>query len=144
MAKAKHRLVTYDPKRDGDTAAMQRLHMALFPDLVMPYFGDGRWWLVYAGSKPIAFAGYSRSTIELGAAYLWRVGVLEGHRGHGLQRTLMDTCVVFARLDGFDRIVSDTTENPPSANNFVRTGWSTYVPAKPWSLPSAIYWIKTL
>lgn len=144
MTKTRYIFTAYNPTTDGHTTALQKLHMALFPDLSAPYFPDGKWWLTYAGKRAVAFVGYSLSLIEKDAAYLWRVGVVEGHRGHGLQRVLMDTCVVHARLEGFARIVSDTTDNPPSANNFVRTGWETFFPVKPWGFPSAIYWQKRL
>lgn len=146
MAKTTLTLVQFDPANDAHVTAIQRLHMRLFPGCNMPYFAEARsrYFLVFSQATPVAFGGYGPSTIERGAAYFWRVGVIPSQRGRGLQARIMEASEEHARQAGFARIVSDTTDNPPSANNFVRRGWLTYTPKKPWSFASAIYWFKTL
>ncbi len=45
---------------------------------------------------------------------------------------------------GFKSIVSDTTKNLASANNFIACGYRTYMPKVPWSFEAAVYWRKEI
>lgn len=128
------------------------LHQAVFAkpySAPLPTNGEewpGAWWIGYDGDLPVSFAG-AEPGHGLGlstAAYLTRVGVLLTHRGHGLQRRHMQAIERWARQEGYRSIVSDTTKNPPSANNFIACGYKTFTPKEPWSFDAAIYWTKLL
>lgn len=41
-------------------------------------------------------------------------------------------------------IVSDTTDNPVSANNFIKAGYRLYEPDVPWAWSNTLYWRKWL
>ena len=47
-----------------------------------------------------------------------------------------------ARCNGWSYLVSDTTQNIASANNFVRAGYRLYQPQYPWAYPDTLYWRK--
>jgi hypothetical protein len=49
-----------------------------------------------------------------------------------------------SRLNGWRAIVSDTTGNLPSANNFIRAGYRLYQPQIPWAWPNTLYWRKLI
>jgi len=41
-------------------------------------------------------------------------------------------------------MVSDTTDNPASANNFIRAGYRLYRPEYPWAYSNTLYWRKMI
>ena len=49
-----------------------------------------------------------------------------------------------ARLNGWYSIVSDTTDNLASANNFIRAGYYLFEPKHPWAWPQTLYWRKVI
>jgi hypothetical protein len=49
-----------------------------------------------------------------------------------------------ARRNGWHSIVSDTTDNIVSANNFIRAGYRLYQPEAPWAWPHTLYWRKIM
>lgn len=107
-------------------------------------FDNVNWFLAFFGGDPVAYLGSIASPLIPRATYLARVGVLTAHRGNGLQLRLMRVAERAARREGFESIVSDTTDNPPSANNFIRAGYRIYQPREPWAFASSIYWRKVL
>jgi hypothetical protein len=68
--------------------------------------------------QPVAFAGVIPSTHACNAGYFSRVGVLRKHCGRCLQLRLMRAMESRARNNGWSCVVSDTTDNVASANNF--------------------------
>ena len=78
------------------------------------------------------------------AGYFCRVGVLSEHWGHRLQLRLMRVLEARARLNGWRWIVSDTTDNLSSANNFIRAGYHLFEPKDPWGWPQTLYWRKVI
>ncbi|OKO85938.1 hypothetical protein AC630_04260 [Bradyrhizobium sp. AS23.2] len=44
----------------------------------------------------------------------------------------------------WDSIVSDTTDNPVSANNFIQAGYRLYEPEVPWAWSHSLYWRRSL
>jgi hypothetical protein len=93
---------------------------------------------------PVAFAGAVSSTRARNAGYLSRVGVVKRHCGNGLQLRLMRAVEARARSIGWDSMVSDTTDNVASANNFIRAGYRLYKPQNPWAWPHTLYWRKSV
>lgn len=108
----------------------------------------GAWWLAFAPDAARDLAGFCGVTPTYGqpgeVAYLKRAGVLLPHRGQGLQRRFVRVREALARKDGYRCIVTDTTDNPPSANNLIACGYRIYRPEKPWGFPETIYWYKDL
>jgi GNAT superfamily N-acetyltransferase len=144
--------MTYRSRRadltdDLDVENLRDLHTLTFGDTApMAEFDYGAWWLVYpAGEQdPIAFAGIVKSSYGPGYAYFKRMGVLPGHRGHGLQRRLIRVRERWARKEGFHTIITDTCENSQSANNLVRCGFKLFDPPVGWGLKGSIYFRKSV
>lgn len=102
----------------------------------------GRWWLVFHDGTPVAFAGWQPSTSWLHTAYLCRCGVIPSHRGSGLQKRLIRVRCSDARRQGCDWVITDTRQNPASANSLISCGFKMYTPSNPWGHSDACYWRK--
>jgi hypothetical protein len=125
--------------------ALAELHcLTFFDGASVPDFDCGHWWLVYQDAVPVAFAGVVPSTRAYNAGYFCRVGVLDKHCGNCLQLRLMRALELRARRVGWRCIVSDTTDNLASANNFIRAGYRLYQPQYPWAWPNTLYWRKSI
>jgi GNAT superfamily N-acetyltransferase len=110
-----------------------------------PYdVNEGYWWIAYDGEMPIGFAGLVQSSRWYDTGYLCRSGVLRSHRGKGLQKRLLRVREMKARRLGWNWLISDTYQNPPSANSLIKCGFQTFTPSRPWSFDAAIYWRKKL
>jgi hypothetical protein len=69
---------------------------------------------------------------------------LQEHCGNSLQLRFMRALESRARRNGWFWIVSDTTENPVSANNFIRAGYRLYLPEQRWGWAHTLYWRKQI
>lgn len=118
--------------------------LTFFDSACLPDFDEGHWWLAFQEAMPVAFAGAMPSTRARNAGYLSRVGVVKRHCGNGLQLRLMRAVELRARNNGWDCMVSDTTDNVASANNFIRAGYRLYKPQNPWAWPHTLYWRKSV
>jgi phage terminase large subunit len=78
-----------------------------------------------------------RPTIRAEASQLWA-------SWNHLQLRLMRALESRARRVGWRCIVSDTTDNLASANNFIRAGYRLYQPQYPWAWPNTLYWRKSI
>lgn len=67
---------------------------------------------------------------------------MQSHCGHSLQLRFMRALELRARRNGWSSVVSDTTDNLVSANNFIRAGYQLYLPREPWAWPHTLYWRK--
>lgn len=127
----------------ADTLA--ELHqLTFFRGARVPEFDHGHWWLTYHEAIPVAFAGVVLSSHDANSGYFCRVGVLSKHRGKRLQLRLMRAMESRVRQNGWCGIVSDTTDNVASANNFIRSGYRLYQPQYPWAWPNSLYWRKPI
>jgi GNAT superfamily N-acetyltransferase len=107
-------------------------------------YSEGWWWIARnEDNVPAAFIGMIQSTLSPASCYFYRVGVLPSHRGHRLQSRLTRAMCAKARRLGYTSMVTDTTDNVPSANNLIKCGF-TLIEPHPWSLPRALYWMKQL
>jgi GNAT superfamily N-acetyltransferase len=128
-----------------DQADLAMLHEATFdcgepfPDTL-----DGHWWMAFEGTEPIAFAGVVPSDRYPRTGYYKRVGVLPICRGAGLQMRFTRAIEARCRRNGWRAIVSDTRDNLPSANNFIRAGYQLFAPDDPWAFAGSLYWRKEL
>ena len=132
----------YDEEAADTLAELHRL--TFFGAAPVPPFDWGYWWLAFCGRAPVAFAGLIPSTRAPNAGYFCRVGVTRRHWGQSLQLRLMRAAEGRARRSGWSSIVSDTTENVFSANNFIKAGYRLYEPRSPWAWPNTLYWRKFL
>ncbi len=131
---------------DDETAdTLADLHrLTFFGGASVPEFDLGFWWLAYHEGTPVAFAGIIPSTRAPNAGYFCRVGVLKRHWGNMLQLRLMRAVEWRAKRNGWSSIVSDTTDNLASANNFIRAGYRLYQPQCPWAWVNTLYWRKSI
>jgi hypothetical protein len=140
-----YRIREIDPQDDDIADTLTELHRQTFFDTApIPKFDHGHWWLAFDATEPVAFAGVIPSTHVRNAGYFCRVGVLRQHCGRRLQLRLMRALEVRARHNGWCSVVSDTTANLPSANNFIRGGYRLYQPEIPWAWPNTLYWRKLI
>jgi GNAT superfamily N-acetyltransferase len=147
MTKALYSIKEVDAFADDENAdILKQLHELTFlgtAPKIDPAEG-GHWWLVHHEKEPVAFCGLTPSTYGEGVGYLKRVGVLEGHRGHGLQRRMIRVREARARRNGWHMTLTDTTDNVPSANSLIRAGYTMFDPPVPWGMASTLYWRKML
>jgi GNAT superfamily N-acetyltransferase len=134
---------------DGHDEEMAELlvdlhRLTFFDGAPIPDFDFGQWWLALHDKIPVAFGGLIPSTRARNAGYLNRIGVLREHRGRDLQLRLMRAVESRARHHGWSSVVSDTTDNLASANNFIRAGYRLYQPDHPWGWPNTLYWRKSI
>ena len=138
-----YRIREVDGQDDDIAETLTELHrLTFFDGAPVPGFDHGHWWLVLHAGEPAAFAGLVRSTRGCNAGYFCRVGILKTHRGKGLQLRLTRALESRARRNGWSAVVSDTTDNLASANNFIRAGYRLYQPSIPWAWPHSLYWRK--
>jgi len=140
-----YRIREVDGHEEEIADTLADLHrLTFFSGASVPEFDWGHWWLGYHEALPVAFAGLIPSTRVVNAGYFCRVGVLKSHWGNGLQLRLMRALEARVRRNGWNSIVSDTTDNLVSANNFIRAGYRLYLPQYPWAWPNTLYWRKPI
>lgn len=140
-----YRIRAVDGHEDEIADTLADLHrLTFFDSASIPEFDRGQWWLAYHGTVAVAFAGVVSSTHACNAGYFCRVGVLRRHCANALQLRLMRALESRARHNGWTSIVSDTTDNLASANNFIRAGYRLYQPQYPWGWPNTLYWRKPI
>ena len=140
-----YRIREVDGQDEEVVETLTELHRLTFFDSArIPEFDHGHWWLAFREALPIAFAGVVLSTHAYNAGYFTRVGVVRKHCGQGLQLRLMRAMESRVRRNGWSFVVSDTTDNVASANNFIRAGYRLYRPQHPWAWPNTLYWRKSI
>jgi len=102
----------------------------------------GAWWVALDDGLPVAFAGIVPSQRWNDCSYLCRAGVLESHRGRGIQKRLIVIREKHAKADGMNWLVTDTTNNPASSNSLISCGFRLFIPSRPWGPEKALYWRK--
>jgi hypothetical protein len=134
-----------DGGEEETSDTLRDLHrLTFFESAPLPSFDWGHWWLAFHGPLPVGFAGMVPSTRAFNAGYFCRVGVIQNHCGNALQSRFMRVLELRARRNGWSWIVSDTTDNLVSANNFIRAGYRLYHPEEPWGWPHTLYWRKQI
>lgn len=110
-----------------------------------PYLEKNGWyWVGFWNQTPVAFCVLAPSIRWADCVYLARSGVVAEFRGYGLQKKMITLREKLARKQGYKWVVTDTSENPPSANSLISRGYRLYEPSRPWGLSNAIYWRKKL
>ena len=140
-----YRVREVDGHDDDIADTLADLHrLTFFDGASIPKFDQGHWWLAFFEATPVAFGGLVPSTRAGNAGYVSRVGVLKRHCGNRLQLRLMRAMETRAKRNGWSCLVSDTTDNLASANNFIRAGYWLYRPPCPWAWPNTLYWRKSV
>jgi GNAT superfamily N-acetyltransferase len=140
-----YRIREVDGQDEEAADSLTDLHrLTFFDGAPIPCFAQGHWWLACHQAIPVAFAGIVPSTHLRNAGYFCRVGVVQPHWGNGLQLRLMRAVEARARRNGWSHVISDTTSNITSANNFIRAGYRMYQPQIPWAFPNTLYWRKII
>lgn len=149
-----YRIRQVDGHDDEIADTLRDLHDEIFGNTAPQIDPEhGWWWLAFAADQARDIAGFCGLTPTYGdprvenvpnIAYLKRAGVLLPHRGQGLQRRFVRVREALARRLGFTSIVTDTTDNPSSANNLIACGYRIYKPQGPWGFNHTIYWSKQL
>lgn len=107
----------------------------------LPYSVDtGWWWIAKNDGFPVAFAGMVPSKQWSDTVYLCRAGVMPSAQGHGLQKRLIAARIRYARKLGYRWAITDTTDNPASANSLISAGFKMFKPSKPWGFDHTSYW----
>lgn len=130
--------------RPGDAATLRTLQVICLPTDDPLETTEGQWWLAFEGKEPVAFCGLTRSAQWLNVGYLCRAGVLHSQRGKHLQRRLIRVRLAQAKRLGYQWCITDTCNNPASANSLIACGFKMYLPRAPWGLRKSIYWRKAL
>lgn len=133
-------------KQDDATAQalLHWLQLEILPNDTPADTTTGYWWVLEDNSRPIGFAGLHPSMKYVGVGYLCRAGVVKDCRGKGLQKRLIRVRVNKAKALGWQWLMTDTCNNPASANSLIACGFQTFTPSKPWGPDGAIYWRKRL
>jgi len=114
-----------------------------FDDALDP--ATGFWWLAWGEDGAVAgFASLHPSKRWLETGLLSRAGVLLHYQGHGLQKKLIRARERHARRLGWGWMISDTTDNPASANSLISCGYRIYEPRWPYRVNETLYWRKKL
>jgi len=104
----------------------------------------GSWWIATANGVDIGFAGLVRTVSWTDCGYLCRAGVVPAARGQGLQKQFIRVRIRQAKALGWKWVITDTTDNPASANSLIATGFKLFQPTKPWGFKNTLYWRRKL
>lgn len=131
-----------DPFKNYDI--LKRLQRECLPCDEIYDVSTGYWWIAYMDGTPIGFCGLKQLPQWPQTGYLCRAGVIPLFRGRGIQKRLIRVRMAYARRIGLENLVSDTHQNPASANSLIACGFKTYEPMNPWAFEDSIYWIHKL
>ena len=111
-----------------------------------PIFPDDKtyWWVAAEAGLPIGFACLTWSRRWSDTGYLSRAGVIRQARGKGVQKRLIKVRMAKAKRLGMNWLITDTTDNPPSANSLIACGFKMFEPSKPWANKQSLYWRKRI
>ena len=100
-------------------------------------------WLLKEGDEYIGYCGIK--PLNSTECYLIRSGLKPSFRGNGLQKSMINLRVKWAKNNDYSFIVTDTaTHNFPSINNLIACRFKMFSPAYPWAGKSQLYWYKGL
>lgn len=107
------------------TRLIYRLQSSIFPDDEL-HTEPSIWWIGWDNGDPIAFCGI---TIESNEGFLCRSGVIESHRGQGLQKRMIKIREKEAKKLNLESVWTYVVpDNPASLNSLIRLGYKAFVP----------------
>lgn len=138
----KYRIVQVDTRLSKVVQLLTLLQKTCLPaDVVYKITDKGYWYVVYTqNGEAVGFAGIVPSTRWSDTMYLCRAGVVRAHQGQGLQKRLIRQRIKVAKALGMNWVITDTHQNPASANNLISTGFKMFEPIEPWGFKTALYW----
>ena len=143
-AKPSVKIRLVDASKPENAALLNWLQLKILPSDIPADTSTGFWWVAFDADLPVGFASVRRSTSFTHTGYLSRAGVIYSHRGQGLQSRLIRVRQAKAASLGWTHLITDTLNNPASANSLIRCGFKSYLPYKPWAADGAAYWIKRI
>jgi GNAT superfamily N-acetyltransferase len=123
-----------------------QIALSALQELCLPYdkphiTNAGWWWIATSDDgEPIGFAGLIPSARWADCGYLCRAGVVPHARGQGLQKKLIRLRMRQALTNGYRWVITDTFENPASANSLIACGFKMFDPSAPWGAKGTLYW----
>jgi GNAT superfamily N-acetyltransferase len=126
-----------------------QLRLSALQNICLPYdqpidTNFGSWWIAAENGRDVGFAGIVCSVSWTDCGYLCRSGVIPSARGQGLQKKFIRVRASQAKALGWNWLISDTTDNPASANSLIDCGFKMFEPTKPWGFKNTLYWRKKL
>ena len=104
--------------------------------------GSVHWVAWDETDEPAGFC--SANMIAEGMCYFTNAGVLEEHRGSGLQKRLIKVRLQWAKKNGAVDVVTYTMlHNYPSIINLLKCGFRFYRPEREWVGPEVHYFIRS-
>jgi GNAT superfamily N-acetyltransferase len=129
---------------ESDIAAINLMQEIILPEDEPLDARTGLWWLAVDRGEPVGFAGMRGSLRWSDCMYLCRSGVMPEARGRGLQKRLIRVREARARTLNMNWLITDTTQNPASANSLIACGFRMYEPQAPWGGRYTVYWRKRI
>jgi len=128
----------YTIRQTKNMELVASLDKEIFPDDTRVVTEGAVWWVAYKDGRPVAFAGISRNKNYW---FLRRAGVLEEHRGNGLQKRLIKIRLNYAKKKEKSIPIYTYTVlgNPASSNSLISTGFRLYEPSHPY-VGKSLYW----
>lgn len=133
-----------DPQVERNAALLRWLQLSILPNDAPASIDEGYWWVASIEESPVGFASMRPSTRWSDAVYLCRAGVIPSMRGQGLQKRLIRVRINKARALGYRWLITDTFNNPASANSLIGCGFKMFTPSIPWAADGACYWKKEI
>jgi GNAT superfamily N-acetyltransferase len=137
----KYRVVLVDIRQPKVVRLLTSLQKACLPyDKIYP-ITQGYWYVAFSETgEAVGFGGIVPSSRWFDTMYLCRAGVTPAHQGQGIQKRLIRQRIKVAKRLGMNWVITDTNENPASANSLIATGFKMFEPSKPWGFKTALYW----
>ena len=137
----KYRIVSVDTSKPEVAQLLALLQKTCLPADKVYSITKGYWYVVYTQrNEAVGFGGVVPSSRWSDTMYLCRAGITRAHQGQGLQKRLIRQRIKVAKALGMNWVITDTNENPASANNLIATGFKMFEPSKPWGFKTALYW----
>jgi GNAT superfamily N-acetyltransferase len=134
-----------DTRNPEVLATLKYLQKECLPSDIPHAVNRGHWWIAYVDDIiPVGFAGMVRSVNFSDAGYLCRAGVLGKYQGKGIQKRMIKSRETYAKKLGWKWLITDTRQNPASANSLISCGFRMYTPSNPWADIKTVYWRKSL
>lgn len=134
-----------DPKDPEIRALLIRMQQECLPSDRPLNPTEGDWWVAYTDAGvPVGFCSIKPSVRWEETGYLSRAGVIAAHQGKGLQKRMIRVRINRAKRLGWKWILSDTSDNPASANSLIACGFKMYEPRDPYGLKTSVYWRRRI
>ena len=140
-------MTRYAIRREAVAVAVLVLDEICFPSDDRVKIEDSMWWLVWCGKEAVGYAGLRvcQNEHNRGVGFLCRVGVIDRHRGRGLQKRLIYAREATAKVVGLTELVTYCVPwNCASINSLVSCGYRFYRPETKWGGAGAVYLRKKL